>query len=383
MENLTLEQLKALAQHQQAPSISLYMPTHRAGPDMQQDPIRFKNLLREVERTLTERGMKPRDIEALLQPAQSLLEDIGFWRYLQDGLALFLAPDDFRYYRLPFPVDEQVIVAQSYFVKPILPLFTNNGHYYILAFSQDTARLFEGTRHTIGEIELPEDTPTNLQDALQIDNVQRELQFHSTSGGGGDAMFHGHGAGDEERKRWIENYLNLLDHGVKKALHGQTAPLVLAAVDYLLPMYRKVSEYPNVFEESITGNPEHLRAEELQAQAWPLVEPVFRQEIESVIERYQQFANTEQASQIPDDIITAAYHGRVDSLVVAVDSQLWGVFNHDTGTVLQYQKAQKNEQDLPLLDFAAMQTLQNGGAVYGLTQVEMPTDSPVVAIFRY
>ncbi len=46
MENLTLEQLLKLAQQSQDPSISIYLPTHCAGPDTQQDPIRFKNLVR-------------------------------------------------------------------------------------------------------------------------------------------------------------------------------------------------------------------------------------------------------------------------------------------------------------------------------------------------
>lgn len=49
MENLTLNQLKELAQQAANPSISLFLPTHRTGQDIQQDPIRLKNLLRDAE----------------------------------------------------------------------------------------------------------------------------------------------------------------------------------------------------------------------------------------------------------------------------------------------------------------------------------------------
>ncbi len=31
------------------PCLSLYQPTHRTHPDKQQDPIRFRNLLKELE----------------------------------------------------------------------------------------------------------------------------------------------------------------------------------------------------------------------------------------------------------------------------------------------------------------------------------------------
>ena len=45
------------------PCLSLYQPTHRAYPENQQDPIRFKNLLKSLEQSLrqkyTTRDVKP------------------------------------------------------------------------------------------------------------------------------------------------------------------------------------------------------------------------------------------------------------------------------------------------------------------------------------
>ncbi len=218
MENLTLEQLLKLAQQSQDPSISIYLPTHRAGPDTQQDPIRFKNLVREAERQLQERGMGARDAADFLHAAQKLLEDSSYWRHQYDGLAVFLAADDFHAFRLPFGVEEMLTVASSYYVKPILPLFTNNGHYYILAISQNDVRLFEGTRHSIGQIDLPEDTPQRLDEALQYDDPEKQLQFHTGTpqGGGRDAMFHGHGAGEDDQKVRLERYFNLVDNGLRE-----------------------------------------------------------------------------------------------------------------------------------------------------------------------
>lgn len=381
MQNLTLDQLKGLAQQTQSPSISIFLPTHRAGQDTRQDPLRFKNLLREAERRLLDRGMGPRPVGVLLQPAQALLDDTLFWQYQYDGLAVFLAADDFHTYHLPFRVEEQLIIARSYYVKPVLPLFTNNGHYYILAISQNEIRLFEGTRHSVGQIDLPEDTPASLDDALRFDAPEKQLQFRS--GEGGRAMFHGQGPGDEEQKDRIERYLNLVDIGLKELFREQQAPLVLAGVDYLLPIYRQVSEYANIMEAGITGSPEHLRPEELQAQAWPIVEPYFRQEMEAVIGQYRQLAGTSQAADDLKEVVAAAFYGRVDKLLLAVDTQVWGIFNPDTGKVEHYQERQSKEDDLALLDFAAMKTLQNGGAVYALSQREMPTDSPMLAVFRY
>jgi len=385
MKNLTLDQIKGLAQQIQSPGISIFLPTHRAGQDTQQDPIRFKNLLREAELSLLDKGMGPREVSALLQPAQALLDEAYFWQHQRDGLAVFIASDDFHYYHLPFRVEELLIIARSYYVKPVLPLFTNNGHYYVLAISQDEVRLFEGTRYSVGQIDLPEGTPESLDEALKFDDPEKQLQFHTGTSQGGirTGMFHGQGPGDEEQKERIERYLNLVDAGLKEIFRETQAPLVLAGVEYLLPLYHKVSEYAHIMKEGITGSPEHLRPEELQEQAWTIVESYFRQEMEKAVEQYQQLAVTAKATDNIEEIVAAAFYGRVDKLLLAIDAQIWGIFDPDTGKVVHYQAGQSQEDDLALLDFAAMQTLQKDGSVYALLQEDMPTDSPIAAVLRY
>ena len=380
MKNLTLDQIKGLAQQTASPSISIFLPTHRSGQDAQQDPIRLKNLLRDAEKQLLDGGMGPREAGALLQPAQALLDDANFWNHQHDGLAVFMSADDFHYYALPFSVEELLVVAQSYYVKPVLPLFTNNGHYFILAISQNEIRLFEGTRYGVGQIDLPEGTPESLEAALRLDGPQKTLQMHP---GGGGGMFHGQGPGDEEQKVWIEQYLNLVDTSLKEIFREQNAPLVLAGVDYLLPMYRKVSEYQNIMEEGITGNPDHLRPEELQEQAWRIVETYFQQETKKIVEQYQQLADTDKATDNVEEIVAAAFNGRVDKLILSVENQIWGAFNPKDGKVMRSSNGQSKKYNLALLDFTAMHTLQNGGTVCALSQDEMPTDSPIAAVFRY
>jgi len=389
METLALDQIKGLAEQTQSPSISIFLPTHRAGEDTQQDPIRFKTLLREAELRLLDKGMGPREVSALLQPAQALLDEAYFWQHQREGLAVFIAPDDFHYYHLPFRVEELLVIARSYYATPVLPLFTNNGHYYILAISQNEVRLFEGTRYSVGQIDLPDGTPESLDEALKSDDPEKQLQFHSgtsqgtSQGGVRSSMFHGQGPGDEEQEDRIERYLNLVDAALKEIFREKQEPLILAGVDYLLPIYHEVSEYANIMKEGITGSHEHLRPEELQEQAWPIVEPYFRQEMETVVEQYRQLAATDKATDNIEEIVTAAFYGRVDKLLLVVDTQVWGIFNPDTGNVVHYQEAQSKEDDLALLDFAAMQTLQKDGNVYALSQMEMPTNSPIAAVLRY
>lgn len=384
MEILTIEELQALAEQSRNPSISIFLPTHRARPETQQDPIRFKNLLRQAERQLLDSGMGPRELEKLLQPAQDLLDTATFWLFSYDGLAVFLADGDFHTFRLPFRVEELVTVGSSYYVKPLLPLFTNNGHFYLLAISQNEVRLFEGTRHSVGQIDLPEALPRSLEDTLPEGTPERMLQYHTgTQSGGRSAIFHGHGAGEEDQKVRIERYLNVVDAGVRPLLRGQRTPLVLAGVDYLLPLYRKVSEYGDIVEEGVTGNPERMSPEDLHERAWGLVEPRFHRETEDALAQFRQLAGTGRVTDRIDEVVQAARQGRVDRLVLSPDTPVWGALDRDSGQVLHHAAERTLADDVALADFAATQTLRNGGTVYAVQREMMPTDSPAVAILRY
>jgi hypothetical protein len=87
------------------------------------------------------------------------------------------------------------------------------------------------------------------------------------------AMFHGHGVGKDDAKDNILRFFHLLDQGLYALLGKESAPLVLAGVDYLFPIYREANSYPHLMERGIAGNPEGLKGEELHEQGWRIVEP--------------------------------------------------------------------------------------------------------------
>ena len=74
--------LEELVKFEGQPAISIYLPTHLAGREVLQDTIRLKNLLSAAaERLMASRRLP--EINALLSPAQRLVEDGAFWRRRQ------------------------------------------------------------------------------------------------------------------------------------------------------------------------------------------------------------------------------------------------------------------------------------------------------------
>jgi hypothetical protein len=116
------------------------------GTTTQQDPIRFKNLIRQAEELLVSSGLRGQDARDLLEPVKKL-DNSEFWQYQSDGLAIFISTNVFRYYCLPLNFEELVVVTDRFHFKPLLPLLTGDGKFYILALSQNDVRLLQGTRY--------------------------------------------------------------------------------------------------------------------------------------------------------------------------------------------------------------------------------------------
>ena len=155
MKILSKAELEQLIQVQDQICISIFMPTHRSTAGMEQDQIRFKNLLREAEKRLDELGANGKSLGDRLAGAGQLLQDQSFWRTTADGLAMFISAEKFLHYRLPLKFNELLVSASRFHIKPLLPLFSSDGQFYILALSQNEVRLFECNRFNARQIDLP------------------------------------------------------------------------------------------------------------------------------------------------------------------------------------------------------------------------------------
>lgn len=384
MDTLERENLRELLSNSGGPCVSIFLPTHRAGAELQQDPIRLKNLIREAEEKLKAAGMRAPAAKKLLKPASGLLRNGGFWRRQSDGLAVFVSSDSFQSYRLPIPFTELVVVSGRFHLKPLLRLLSGDGKFHILALSQNQIRLLEGSRFTVNEVDVG-NVPASLAETLKYDVFEKQLQFHTRTPAGGQgkrqAIFYGMGAGAEDNKNEILRYFQQVDRGIRDFLRVEKIPLVLAGVEYLFPIYREANTHPFLLEKGIPGNPEGLRDEELHREAWKILDPFFQKREEEAIERFRQAVGTGKASSDLVEIVPAAYDGRVDSLFIAVGVQRWGRFNPATRELELHPEFAEGDEDL--LDFGAVHTFLNGGSVYAAGPDPMPGQGPLAALFRY
>ena len=108
MENLDKRTLLELASQAGEHCISVYLPTHRKGHEVNEgyDLILFKNHVQKVRAELQQRGLKSHEVEDLLSPLNELLREKEFWKDQREGLAVFRSPSYFDYFQSPISFDE-------------------------------------------------------------------------------------------------------------------------------------------------------------------------------------------------------------------------------------------------------------------------------------
>jgi hypothetical protein len=366
IDNITGQDLRRLAESTAEHCVSIFLPTHRAGLEQAQDPLRLKNLLTGATAELTSLGLRSPEAEGLLAPATALLREQAFWADQDNALALFLDEHGMTTYRLPEPVDELVVVTDRFHLKPLLRSVAAGVAFYVLVLNRHHARLLRGSRVDLAEIELGQ-IPELREPGL-------------VSPGPVTASFsHGHREPGEITKDDVAQFFSAVDDGVNRIVPDPPLPLVLAGPEHLLATFRHVSRYPRMVDRDIEGDAERLRPDELYAAAWPLVESVLDQDRLTATQLYLE-RTTPTTSAVPRAVL-AAIDGQIETLFVPLDSEQWGTLAPDRQLVELHEVRQPGDRDL--LDTAAIDTILHGGAVFAVPATEIPGDGPLAAILRY
>jgi hypothetical protein len=365
--------------------ISIYIPTHRAGQEVDagQGQSRLRNSIKELKKILQRLGLKENEINQQLAPLKRLLEDLHFWRNQSDGLAIYLHGGQLQHFTLPIHFKDHVYVADHFYLKPVIPFFNDDGRFYILALSLQHAKLFECSRHTVTEVNIVDLVPERLEDVVGYDYQEKSLQQRSGQGGEAGVMFHGQGAGKEDAQQEAEKFFRAVDAGLMKIIQQDDVPLILACVDHHYPVYREITAYPNLFEGHLSGNPEQVDPVLLHEEAWMLVEDYFRQQRKKKTNEFRDLSASGRTASSLIDIIPASFDGRVDTLFICQGKDRYGRYEQEKRLVIVDEDPGESYH-ASLYNMAAVNTLKNSGRVYLSEPGHMPLeDTEINALMRY
>lgn len=344
------------------PCLSLYQPTHRAHPQRQQDPIRFRNLVKSLEESLR-RSYPAADAPRLLEPFLALAGNERFWTRTLDGLAVLGAPEVFRVYRLQRPVEELALVADSFHVKPLLRIVQSADRYQVLGLDRNEVRLFEGNRDVLDEIELDPAVPRSAADIVGEERKEPHTSVWTYRAGAG--IHHGQGGEKApEVERDTERFFRAVD-GAILAHHSRPSrlPLLLAALPQHQGVFRALSRNPFLLADGLDVHPDALSPDALRERAWQVLEPHYLARLAGLVEMFGAARARELGTDDVEEAAGSAAGGRVATVLIQAERQV----------------AELDDR----LDDVGEAALRNGGQVIVVPAARMPTRTGIAAIYRY
>ena len=364
--------------------ISIYMPTEKESGDWRQDRIRFKNLISEVESSLSE-NMNKREIEKVLDPLIKISEDPYFWNRLSEGLAILLNDKRAIYYVLNRKVEEYAEVSNEFYIKPLIRNYQSYDKYHVLGLSKDEFKLYEGSRYSFEEVNLDEDIITKKEELLSDDRKGRVINFASYKGARGDGSnvsMHGHNTKQEGLERDTRKFFRYVDYTVYDHYSSiEEIPLILIALSENQGEFRSISKNKFLLDDGIDRSFDSIDVNDLNNVVWEVIEPIYLNKTEDLLDEYQSAKSEFIASRDPLEIAYGCELGRVDTLIVEADRVIPSVYDTESRKLIEGDLEDSDIGDL--INQLAIMTYAQGGEVIVLPKERFPEETGVAAIFRY
>ncbi|MBV8549971.1 MAG: hypothetical protein JOY54_01635 [Acidobacteriaceae bacterium] len=366
----------------EGPCLSVYMQLKLASPThlARQNALEWKETLGSLEGKVEQFGAQ----------GSELLHSVSDWETVSQNpqppgksIAVFRSRDVFRSTWMDGKVASRASIEPRFHIRPLLAEVARGRVFDILGLSRKNVRMLRCTPRSSEEVPFPTGVITSFDAWMNTAQPNRIRDNRGTPGPGA-----GHSKGvffgtDKESEDWAEHlthFYKQIDRGVNEVLRDKKEPLMVAAVEYELPLYRSINSYPHLMEESIQGAPNGLKNTELHTRALDARERCYGKQIENKLDEWNHKVGGGASNRLKE-VLTAAYDGRVVTLLVSDSLETIGVFDRTTHTARGRETGTSSDEDL--VNDAAVQTILHSGQVLVVPNSKMPNGAPLAAIYRF
>jgi hypothetical protein len=313
--------------------------------------VRFIHILREVELTLKNQ-LNPKLAKILLDQLQRLRPAEAV-RSNKMSIAFFISESFAGFILIPFPVFENVVVARSLHLKPILSWIKSGDQFYLITLSSKLCRLLKGDSFSLTEINsvtlssIEYERNKNISDM----NIKLKLVFQAE-----------------------ENFYQFVKY--------DNFPIIIGGTAELLDLYKRVNRDPDVLKERIVGNLDRSTFQDLHKDCLTILSTIRTNNDQMVLTHYQEMKYCGKVIEELNEITIAAIQGRIRNLIIASDRFLWGSLDKTTGKITSHINKDLAIPEDDIWDDLAEIVIARGGAVTLLKHNEMPSDSEAIALLK-
>ncbi len=339
-ERLEVRNLRQLMYPQEGPCVTLYLNSERWMESLPEGFERAGGLLRKFgDETLVENILKPfKGLPLRLAKEPELMSAKGVAIFRSAGLAGYFPMNE-----LP---EEQMVVADSFHLRPVLNLIQDSHKYFVMTLEQERIVLYLGTQQTLDVFTDYEPGPEHRRG--KKGPVVLEAFFHS------------------------------INERLRKSGELGRCPLILMGEQELIDEYRKVNSYSAVIEEPVRKM-DLRNVGAIRDILMPRLVKWYADKELSAINDFRRLSDTSRAVDDLQEIARASAKGRIKTLILAKGVHLWGVEGRpERPTELSITAIQDD-----VMDDLAERVVSRGGQVISLEPQKMPTHTPVAAVYHW
>lgn len=357
--NLNIKELKSIRSEN---CITIILTTHRTKPDYLNDGLRLKNLIKDVEtRLMADVGKK--EAEKLLKRVNDLAATIDHSQNLE-SLILFVNEDIAEYTRLPIPVEDRVVIDETFATRDLVRALHQEAQYYILVLSQEKSRLIEAANDK------------------SVQEVRKEFPYENTDFLVTNRSAHSVGS---KQTSLIAEYFNQTDKRVNRVRKGNPLPVLVCGLEENVNQYMKVADlkdtiFPFHVYKNMINEPIHVIVEE----AWKMMRDYIIKRNNERKEELRKAVTENKFLSDTNEIWRAIHEGRIKTLFVEQGLFQPAILSEDN--VIQYVPEERRDETGiidDIYDEMIEANMDYGGDVVFLPKGELDKFNGFGAITRY
>jgi hypothetical protein len=349
-------------------AVTIYLPTGTTPPEADRARIELKNHLALAVRQLEEQGVPKERVGRIRSEGEAILADRDLWRYQSRSLAVFLNGEVSETFRLPNRLSSSCDIADRFYVKPLFRAVTFPQSAYILALAGKSARLIRVSADSPATVVEVPNLPVNVSDAVGLSAPPSR---------NGDLKH----VGEEGQKARMREYAQAVDRALRPVLANSSEPLILAASEPLIGIYRAVNTYQHLVELGLTGSPEDKSEEELAAAARHVLDSVYATKVAKLQDEFGSRIAAGTGLTDLSDIARAATFGAVELLIFDIDGRVPGTIDDETGVIALADEDEPGNYGV--VDEIIRRSLASKAKVYALRTEDVPGGGAVAAAVRF
>ena len=313
--------------------------------------VRFTRMMKEVGLILKSQ-LRPKEANNILDQVNKL-NLVEVVRDNKMSIAFFASETFAGFVFVPFPVYENVVVAQSLHLKPILPWITSGDQFYLITLSSKLCRLLKGDSFSLNEVSSVTLSKSEIEKGIKLNDKKFKQKILARA--------------EEEFYRFVKD---------------DKFPIIIGGVEELHEIYLNINRDPDLLKERIAGNLDRTSFEELHDECLSIINLVKQRSDQELLSSYVEMKPYGKVVDQLTEIALAAIQGRVRNLMIASDRFLWGHIDKSTGQITNHISKNLAIPEDDILDDLAEIVIARGGEVTLFKYNEMPSDNEAIAFLR-